>query len=81
MSINVATLKQQYPALAREINGKPVIHADAPGGTQVPEVVIDAIASYLRTSNANSGGAFVASEETDVVIRGARSAAADLLGC
>ncbi|MBK5229225.1 MAG: cysteine desulfurase-like protein [Actinobacteria bacterium] len=81
MSIDVVALKQQYPALRREVAGHPVIHADAPGGTQVPEMVIDAMTNYLRGSNANSGGAFVTSEETDALITGARKAAADLLGC
>ncbi|HEX6702402.1 MAG TPA: cysteine desulfurase-like protein [Gaiellaceae bacterium] len=54
---------------------------DGPGGTQTPDEVIDAIASYLRESNANSGGSFETSRRTDAVIADARLAAADWLGC
>ena len=54
---------------------------DGPGGTQVPDSVIDAIARYLRESNANAGGLFGASRRTDAVIARARLAAAEFLGC
>jgi len=57
------------------------VFADAPGGTQVPESVIEAMSSYLRTSNANLGGAFPTSMESDQLIDDARQAGADLLGC
>jgi cysteine desulfurase family protein (TIGR01976 family) len=73
-------LRARFPALARELDGRPVVFADAPGGTQVPETVIEAMASYLRTSNANVHGAFATSEETDRLIARAHRAAADLLG-
>ena len=54
---------------------------DGPGGTQVPDTVIDAIAAYLRESNANLGGAFESSVRTDALITNARLAAACFLGC
>jgi cysteine desulfurase family protein (TIGR01976 family) len=54
---------------------------DGPGGTQVPDEVIDAIAGYLRESNANAGGPFETSRRTDAVIADARLAAAGFLGC
>jgi cysteine desulfurase family protein (TIGR01976 family) len=54
---------------------------DGPGGTQVPDEVIDAIGAYLRESNANSGGPFETSRRTDALIARARVAAADWLGC
>jgi cysteine desulfurase family protein (TIGR01976 family) len=54
---------------------------DAPGGTQTPDSVIDAIASYLRESNANLGGAFETSVRSDALVANARIAAADFLGC
>jgi len=57
------------------------VFADAPGGSQVPETVIEAMASYLRTSNANAHGAFATSAETDRLIEEAHRAGADLLGC
>jgi cysteine desulfurase family protein (TIGR01976 family) len=54
---------------------------DAPGGTQVPDSVIDTIATYLRESNANLGGAFAASRASDAVVTDARLAAGEFLGC
>ena len=61
------------------MDGRPVVFADAPGGSQVPEAVVEAMSAYLRRSNANAHGAFPTSQETDDVIAGAHRAAADLL--
>ncbi len=74
-------VRQQFPALRLEINGHPAIFFDAPGGTQVPQGVIDAISNYLSGYNANTGGAFVTSRRTDQMIVDARSAMADFLNC
>ena len=63
------------------MNGHPAAFLDGPGGTQVPQRVIDAISDYLSTHNANTCGAYATSRETDQVIAGARSAMADFLGC
>jgi cysteine desulfurase family protein (TIGR01976 family) len=54
---------------------------DAPGGTQVPDSVVDAISRYLRESNANLGGAFAASRRSDALLTQARLAAAAFLRC
>ncbi len=78
---DVTAVRARFPALDRaDSSGRPVVFADAPGGTQVPQAVVDAMASYLRASNANTGGAFATSAETDAVIAAARQAGADLLG-
>jgi cysteine desulfurase family protein (TIGR01976 family) len=54
---------------------------DAPGGTQCPDSVIDEIARYLRESNANLGGAFTTSRDSDELVARARAAASAFLGC
>ena len=54
---------------------------DGPGGSQVPDPVIDAMSRYLVTSNANAHGAFTTSRRTVEWIVSARAAVADLLGC
>ena len=54
---------------------------DAPGGTQCPQSVLDAITRYLRESNANLGGAFAASRRSDELVEGAHAIAAKFLGC
>lgn len=81
MTPDLSSLRERFPALARTQNGRPCVFADAPGGTQVPETVIEAMASYLRTSNSNTHGAFATSRETDVLLDEAHLAAADVFGC
>jgi cysteine desulfurase family protein (TIGR01976 family) len=54
---------------------------DGPGGTQTPDAVIEAIAAYLRESNANLGGAFETSVRSDALVANARIAASAFLGC
>ncbi|HEY7478354.1 MAG TPA: aminotransferase class V-fold PLP-dependent enzyme, partial [Actinomycetota bacterium] len=80
-ALDVAGLRRRFPALARTSDdGRPVIFADAPGGSQVPDTVIEAIDRHLRRGISNTHGAFAASEETDATIASARRAAADLTG-
>ncbi|HEY2542062.1 MAG TPA: cysteine desulfurase-like protein [Gaiellaceae bacterium] len=54
---------------------------DGPGGTQCPDSVVDAIASYLRESNANLGGHFDNSRRSDALVAQARLSAASFLSC
>jgi cysteine desulfurase family protein (TIGR01976 family) len=54
---------------------------DGPGGTQCPDSVIDAIAGYLRDSNANLGGHFGTSRHSDALVAQARLAASSFLWC
>jgi cysteine desulfurase family protein (TIGR01976 family) len=60
-------------------NGRPYVYFDGPGGTQVPGVVIDAMADYFTNANANCGGPFITSHRNDEMINQARMAMADLL--
>src|SRR5229473_4756135 len=80
-SLDLPWVRSQFPALARRVNRHTATFLDGPGGTQVPQRVIDAISDYLRTSNANTCGAYTTSRQTDQVIAGARAAMADFLGC
>lgn len=73
------SIREQFPALARCHNGRPVAYFDGPGGTQVPSVVGQAMTDYLYNHNANTDWAYPSSEETDSMIHAARSAAADLM--
>ena len=79
--LDIAWVRQQFPALQQNVNGQPAVFFDAPGGTQVPQRVIDAIGNYFATFNANTGGAFVTSRRTDQLIADARAAMADFLNC
>ncbi len=78
--LDVANLRRQFPALQDLYNGQSAVFFDNPGGTQVPQRVIDAMVDYLARRNANTHGLFETSKRTDATIAGARQAAADLLG-
>ncbi len=69
-----------FPALRRTLDGRQVAYLDGPGGTQVPEAVIDAIADYLRQGGSNLGGGFASSHASERIVTGARDAVADLMG-
>jgi len=81
VTFDVEAVRAKFPALKREVAGRPAVFADAPGGTQVPFEVIDAMTGYFERSNANRGGEFITSIETDDIVESARSAMADFLNC
>ena len=62
---NLTHIRAQFPSLSQTVNGHPAVFLDGPGGTQVPQRVIDAISNYLRRDNANTGGAYSTSRNTD----------------
>jgi cysteine desulfurase family protein (TIGR01976 family) len=76
----VEMCRRQFPGLARQQNGRPMVFFDGPAGTQVPRQVIEAIGDYLATKNANAGGEFATSQDTDTLIAEASGALADFLG-
>lgn len=77
--MNLTEIRSHFPALTRTHNGKPVAYFDAPGGTQVPRVVAEAMTDYLLHHNANTHWPYPTSAETDAILTSAREAAADLL--
>ena len=79
--LDVEWVRQQFPALTQTVNGQPAVFFDAPGGTQVPQRVIDAISEYLSKWNANLGGAFLTSQRTDLIVEQAHEAMADFFNC
>ena len=68
-------LRPDFPALAEGL-----AHFDGPGGTQVPAVVAEAVASSYRSAVSNRHGGFASSDRADGIVDAARAAAADLLG-
>ncbi len=75
-TLDTAAVRARFSALQR-----PLAFFDGPGGTQCPDEVIDAIADYLRESNANIGAPYDTSRRTDALVARARDRAADFLGC
>jgi cysteine desulfurase family protein (TIGR01976 family) len=76
VALDVDAVRARFSALQR-----PYAFFDGPAGTQVPDEVIDAIAGYLRESNANVGGQFETSRRTGELVEAARAAAARFLTC
>ncbi len=80
-ALDLTWVRSQFPSLAQTVNGQPAVFLDGPGGTQVPRRVIDAISAYLGHDDANTGGAYQTSRNTDRMIAEARAAMGDFLNC
>ena len=76
---DLSFVRSQFPALSLVDAGRPAVYFDGPGGTQVPQQVIDAMMRYLIHTNANHDGAFRTSRESDAILLAAHEAMADLL--
>jgi cysteine desulfurase family protein (TIGR01976 family) len=79
-AIDFAPFRRQFPALAREVNGRVSAFLDNPAGTQVPQDAIDRLRDYWINSNANLGGFFRASRHSTALFRETHAAMADMLG-
>lgn len=75
-TLDVSAVRARFTALDRQL-----AFFDGPGGTQCPDTVIDAVADYLRTSNANIGAPYETSRRTDELVTHSRERAASFLGC
>lgn len=80
MAFDINRVRKQFPSLSRLVNNRPAIYFDGPAGTQVPQRVVDGISDYLLRCNANHGGLFPTSRESDALLDEARRAMADLMG-
>lgn len=80
MSLDVARIRAEFPALAITDSGRPRIYFDSPGGTQTPKAVIDRTVDCLVNRNANLGGPFVTSQAAGQLVDEAHAAMADFLG-
>jgi cysteine desulfurase family protein (TIGR01976 family) len=76
VGLDVEAVRARFSALDR-----PHAFFDGPAGTQVPDEVIEAIAGYLRESNANVGGQFETSRRTGELVEAAHETAGRFLGC
>ncbi len=76
---DVDAVRVRFPALSIEQGARPIALFDGPGGTQVPDTVIDAVSGYYRSSNANHDGPFLTSRRSDAMLAEAHLGLADLL--
>ncbi|WP_226087577.1 cysteine desulfurase-like protein [Mesobacillus sp. S13] len=77
----IEQVRDRFPALNREDNGKKVIYFDGPGGTQMVDQAMEYMYRYIRNGMANLHGTFNTSADTDALLDKARETVADLLGC
>jgi len=77
--LDIEAVRRQFPALRLRVNGSPVVYFDNPAGTQVPQRVIDRTVAYWTTSNANRGGTFHTSQQSDRLLDEAHASAAAFL--
>lgn len=80
-AFDVDWVREQFPSLKLQVNGRPAAFLDGPAGTQVPRHVIDAVRKYFLEANANTYGAFLTSRRTNEAISAARAAMADFFNC
>ncbi len=76
VAFDVESVRRRFSALGTEL-----AFFDSPGGTQVPDSVIDAVATYYRESNANVSGPYETSRKTEALVTLARQTAGEFLGC
>jgi cysteine desulfurase family protein (TIGR01976 family) len=79
--LDVTWVREQFPSLKLQVQGRPAAFLDGPAGTQVPRQVIQAIENYFVSANANTCGAFETSRRNDAVIAATRGAMADFFNC
>jgi cysteine desulfurase family protein (TIGR01976 family) len=72
--------RKDFPALARTPQGLNLAYLDGPGGSQVPQTVIDTLGDFYSTCNVNTHGNFWPSQEVDRRMSAAREALAAFLG-
>jgi cysteine desulfurase family protein (TIGR01976 family) len=74
MPLDPDLIRQHFPALERQ-----ALFLDNPGGTQIAKHSLDRMVAYLLHHNANHGGAFTTSIESDAILDQAHAAMADFL--
>ena len=79
-STDLSVLRSRFPALSRVQDGRPVVYVDAPGGSQVPDTVIEAVSAHYERGISNMDGVFEASKDLEESVAAARRAGADLAG-
>lgn len=74
-TFDVADVRRRYPSLADGFT-----YLDAPGGTQVPEEVVEAVARAQREASGNLGAPYNTSRRAGELLAGAEASAARFLG-
>lgn len=80
-AFDVATIRQDFPILARRVHGRPLTYLDNAATSQKPTAVIQALERYYSESNANvHRGVHLLSEQATTAYESARQTVAKFLG-
>jgi cysteine desulfurase/selenocysteine lyase len=80
-AVDVATLRKDFPLLAQEVNGHPIIYLDSAASAQRPVQVLDAMREYDETTHANvHRGVYAIAEEATRRFEAARVAVGRFIG-
>ncbi len=81
MSLDPQAVKKDFPLLAREVHGKPIVYLDSASSSQKPQVVLDAMDHYYETTHANvHRGVYAIAEEATRLMEDARAKLARFIG-
>lgn len=72
--LDIAKVRSHFPALKQNSNGMPVMFFDAPGGTQLPDTVIERLASYLRSGITGVKSVYKVNQDTAYQVEDTRKA-------
>ncbi|MDR5710383.1 MAG: cysteine desulfurase [Armatimonadota bacterium] len=76
-----ADVRKDFPLLQRELDGKPIVYLDSAATSQKPWVVLEALAEYYRTYNANvHRGLYRIAEQATLAYEEARAKVAAFVG-
>ncbi|MFW6437126.1 MAG: cysteine desulfurase [Halococcoides sp.] len=79
--LDVEAIREDFPVLERSVGDADLVYLDNAATTQTPDVVIDAIAEYYRTTNANvHRGLHTLSQEASIAYEEAHDTVADFIG-
>jgi cysteine desulfurase/selenocysteine lyase len=79
--LNVGAIREEYPILQREFGGEQLVYLDNAATTQTPERVVETIADYYRTTNANvHRGLHQLSQEASIAYEEAHDRVAEFIG-
>lgn len=80
MAFEIEAVRSRFPALNTEVGNRPAVFFDGPAGAQVPDRVLDAMRDNLIHANANTGGDFFTSKQSELALDAAHQRAAELFG-
>jgi cysteine desulfurase / selenocysteine lyase len=80
-AVSALDVRGDFPILAREFDGRPLVYLDSGATSQKPAAVIDAVSAYMRERNANvHRGVYALAQESDAAYDGARTKVARFVG-